>query len=151
MPAPFTVASKKDATQRKWYIVDAQDRILGRLAAQVAAILRGKHKPAFSPHVDIGDHVIIINCDKIRLTGQKLTQKIYYRHSGYPGGLKEESAGKLLRERPERIVEWAVQGMLPKNKLGRAMGKKLKVYRSSEHPHAAQSPTALDKPQWETR
>jgi large subunit ribosomal protein L13 len=128
---------------RRWFVVDAQGRVLGRLATQVAVILRGKHKPAFEPHVDHGDHVIVVNADKVELTGRKLTDKTYRWHSGYIGGLREVSAETMLRTHPERVIEWAVQGMLPKGRLGRAMFKKLKVYRGAEHPHAAQRPEPL--------
>ena len=128
---------------RRWFVVDAQGRVLGRLATQVAVILRGKHKPTFEPHVDHGDHVIVVNADKVELTGRKLTDKMYRWHSGYIGGLREVSAETMLRTHPERVIEWAVQGMLPKGRLGRAMFKKLKVYRGAEHPHAAQRPEPL--------
>jgi large subunit ribosomal protein L13 len=128
---------------RRWFVVDAQGRVLGRLATQVAVILRGKHKPTFEPHVDHGDHVIVVNADKVELTGRKLTDKTYRWHSGYIGGLREVSAETMLRTHPERVIEWAVQGMLPKGRLGRAMFKKLKVYRGAEHPHAAQRPEPL--------
>jgi large subunit ribosomal protein L13 len=134
---------KEDEIERKWFLVDAQDRVLGRLAAQVATVLRGKHKPSFAPHLDTGDHVVVINAEKIHLTGRKLTDKIYRWHSGYIGGLREVNAEKMLRTHPERVVEWAVQGMLPKGRLGRAMARKLKVYRGPQHPHAAQKPEPL--------
>jgi len=138
-----TVMPKEDSIERKWYLVDAQDRVLGRLATQVATILRGKHKPTFSPQLDVGDHVVVVNAEKVHLTGRKLTDKIYRWHSGYIGGLREVPADKMLKTHPERVIEWAVQGMLPKGRLGRAMAKKLKVYRGSEHPHAAQKPEPL--------
>lgn len=128
---------------RRWLVIDAQGRVLGRLASQVAVILRGKHKPTFEPHVDHGDHVIVVNADKVELTGRKLTDKMYRWHSGYIGGLREVSAETMLRTHPERVIEWAVQGMLPRGRLGRAMFKKLKVYRGAEHPHAAQRPEPL--------
>lgn len=128
---------------RKWYLVDAQGQVLGRLATQVATILRGKHKPHYAPHLDVGDHVIVVNAEKVHLTGRKPAAKVYRWHTGYIGHLREVSAGKMLRTRPERVIEWAVQGMLPKGRLGRAMAKKLKVYRGSEHPHAAQKPEPL--------
>ena len=135
---------KEDALKaRKWFVVDASGRILGRLASRVAAILRGKHKPTFTPHVDGGDHVIVINAERIVLTGKKLEDKIYYRHSGYPGGIKAQTAGELLRKHPERLIEKAVKGMLPKNTLGRAMFKKLKVYAGPDHRHEAQQPQPL--------
>ena len=138
-----TAMAKEDEIERKWYLVDAQDRVLGRLAAQVATILRGKHKPIFAPHLDLGDHVVVVNAEKIHLTGRKLTGKVYRWHSGYIGGLREVTADKMLKTHPERVIEWAVQGMLPKGRLGRAMAKKLKVYRGTDHPHAAQKPEPL--------
>ena len=128
--------------QRNWVVIDATDVVLGRLASHAAALLRGKHKPTFAPHMDMGDFVIIINADKVALTGSKLTQKMAYRHSGYPGGLTATSYTELLEKNPERAVEKAIRGMLPKNSLGRAQIKKLKVYAGAEHPHAAQQPTA---------
>ena len=138
-----TPQPKVDEIARKWYLVDAQSKVLGRLATQVARILRGKHKPYYAPHLDVGDHVIVVNAEKVHLTGRKLTDKVYRWHTGYIGNLREVNAGKLLRTHPERVIEWAVQGMLPKSRLGRAMAKKLKVYRGSEHPHAAQKPELL--------
>ena len=139
-----TYSVKASDIKRDWYIVDAQDKILGRLATEVATILRGKHKPQFTPHMDLGDFIIVINAEKIKVTGNKLEQKIYYRHSGYLGGLKEESLEKVLAEKPEQAVMRAVKGMLPGNKLGRVMLKKLKVYAGGEHPHEAQAPKQLD-------
>src|SRR5690349_22930795 len=139
-----TVMPKEEDVERKWFLVDASDRVLGRLATQVATILRGKHKPQFSHHLDVGDHVVVINAEKIHLTGRKLTDKVYRWHTGYIGGLREVSAGSLLKSHPERVIEWAVEGMLPKNRLGRAMAKKLRVYRGGDHPHAAQQPTVLE-------
>lgn len=133
-----TMTARKADLSRTWYLVDAENKILGRLASEVATILRGKHKPTFTPHVDVGDHVVVINADKIGLTGKKLTDKYYYRHSDYPHGFKSITAGALMKERPERVVQWAIQGMLPKNKLGKAMVKKLRVYRGPDHPHQAQ-------------
>jgi len=130
--------------ERKWYVVDADGKTLGRLAAEVAKILRGKHKPTFTPHVDTGDHVIIVNAAKVALTGNKLIQKTYFKHSGYPGGTTFTPAGKMLADKPERVLELAVRGMLPKNKLGRQMYRKLQVYRGADHPHAAQSPEVLE-------
>ena len=130
--------------ERKWWVVDATGMPIGRLASVVAHYLRGKHKPGFTPFLDTGDHVIVVNADKVVLTGRKLDQKIYRRHSGRPGGLKEIPARRMLAERPERAVEIAVRGMLPKNKLGRKMFKKLRVYRGPEHPHEAQKPEPLD-------
>lgn len=138
-----TQFAKKGEIDRKWYVIDAQDAVLGRLATKVATYIRGKNKPVFTPHVDTGDFVIVINADKIRLTGKKLTDKIYYHHSGYTGGIKAQMAKELLEQKPERIIEKAVWGMLPKNRLGRAMIKKLKVYKGAEHPHKAQSPEIL--------
>jgi large subunit ribosomal protein L13 len=138
-----TVMPKEEDVEHKWFLVDAQDRVLGRLATQVATVLRGKHKPQFSPHLDVGDHVVVINAEKVHLTGRKLTDKIYRWHSGYIGGLREVSAERMLKTHPERVIEWAVQGMLPKGRLGRAMAKKLKVYKGAEHPHAAQKPEPL--------
>ena len=137
------VMPKENAIERKWFVVDAQNRVLGRLATQVATILRGKHKPIFAPHLDVGDHVVVINADKVHLTGRKLTGKTYRWHSGYIGGLREVTAERMLRAHPERVIEWAVQGMLPKGRLGRAMARKLKVYRGPEHPHSAQKPELL--------
>jgi large subunit ribosomal protein L13 len=131
-------------SERSWYIVDAEGQTLGRLASQVAAVLRGKHKPIFTPHVDCGDYVVVINADKIHVTGRRLEQKMYYRHSGYPGGLKEISLADQLQRFPTRPVELAVKGMLPKNKLGNKMFKKLKVYAGSEHPHVAQQPVPME-------
>jgi large subunit ribosomal protein L13 len=129
--------------ERKWFVVDAADQVLGRLATRVATILRGKHKPTFTPHLDVGDHVIVVNAEKIHLTGRKLRDKMYRWHTGYIGALREVSAETMLRTHPERVIEWAVQGMLPKNRLGRAMAKKLKVYRGAAHPHEAQRPEPL--------
>lgn len=135
-----TFSAKKTDVKSAWHVVDADGQVLGRLATQVAILLRGKHKPIFTPHVDTGDHVVVINAEKVRLTGDKLRQKLYRRHSGYPGGLKEVSAGTLLREKPERLVTLAITGMLPKNKLGKHMATKLRVYRGTAHPHEAQAP-----------
>ena len=140
-----TVMPKMDAIDRKWYVVDAEGQVLGRLASRVAAILRGKHKPSFAHHLDVGDHVVVINAGKVHLTGRKLTDKMYRWHSGYIGGLREVPAEKMIKAHPERVIEWAVEGMLPKGRLGRAMAKKLKVYRGSEHPHSAQKPEPLLK------
>ena len=141
-----TLMPKKEAITRQWHLVDAEGQVLGRLAARVAALLMGKHKPTYARHVDVGDHVVVINAAKVHLTGQKLTGKVYRWHSGYIGGLREVRADTMLRTRPERVIEWAVTGMLPKTKLGRAMAKKLKVYRGGEHPHAAQGPKVLPPP-----
>lgn len=129
--------------ERKWFVVDAKDRVLGRLASFVASRLHGKHKPIFTPSVDTGDHIVVINAAKVTLTGKKWDQKMYYRHSGYMGGLKSRSAKQLLQKRPGDLVEHAVRGMLPKNRLGRRMFKKLKVYAGSDHPHEAQKPEVL--------
>ncbi|QDX92177.1 50S ribosomal protein L13 [Brevibacterium sp. JNUCC-42] len=137
-----TYMAKTQEVERKWYIVDAEGQTLGRIASEVASILRGKLKPEFTPHVDTGDFVIVLNADKIKLTGKKLTDKMYYRHSMHPGGLKATPAGEMLSKRPDRLFELAVKGMLPKNSLGRQMFSKLKVYAGTEHPHAAQKPEA---------
>ena len=139
-----TVSAKKEEVARKWYIVDAENEVVGRMATQLATVLMGKHKPEFTSHVDTGDYVIVINADKIRFTGSKMDQKVYQRYSGYPGGQKERTAAEMLEKKPTDIVEIAVRGMLPKSKLGRAMIKKLFVYAGSEHPHAAQQPEPLN-------
>ena len=138
-----TPIAKKSELQKDWYVVDLQDKVLGRAASEIARVLRGKHKPAYTPSVDTGDFVIVLNADKVRLTGQKLSKKIYYRHSGYPGGIKSMSAEELLEKQPEELIRKAVKGMLPKNRLGRQMFKKLKVYTAGEHPHQAQQPKEL--------
>lgn len=138
-----TYSAKEADIKRKWYVVDADGKTLGRLATQVAIVLRGKHKPIFTPHVDTGDHVIVVNAEKIHLTGDKVRQKTYYRHSGYPGGLKSETVKDLLERKPYVIVERAIKGMLPKTKLGKQMGRKLNVYAGPTHPHKAQQPEAL--------
>jgi large subunit ribosomal protein L13 len=139
-----TYVTRSKDVQREWYVVDAAGQTLGRLAARVARILRGKHKPTYSPSVDTGDFVIVVNAEKIHVTGRKLDQKIYYRYSGYPGGLKEITLRNLLQRHPTRVIEHAVRGMLPKNRLGRQMFKKLKVYAGPDHPHAAQQPEQLE-------
>lgn len=139
-----TFSAKPDPGGRKWIVVDAQDEVLGRLASKIALRLRGKHLPTFTPHVDTGDFVVVINAGKVRLTGKKLYQKVYYRHTGYMGGLKEERVREMLQEKPEKVLKMAVRGMLPKNKLGRKLLKKLKVYRGDKHPHEAQQPEAID-------
>jgi len=139
-----TYTPKPSDVQRDWYVIDATDVVLGRLATHVATLLRGKHKPTFAPHVDGGDFVIVINADKVALSGNKRTTKLAYRHSGYPGGLRSVAYGELLEKNPERAVEKAVRGMLPKNSLGREQLGKLKVYRGAEHPHAAQQPQAFE-------
>ena len=138
-----TYHAKPGEVEREWLVVDATDMVLGRLASEVAQILKGKHKPQYTPHVDTGDFVIVVNASKIRLTGNKTTDKIKYRYSGFPGGLKEVPIATLLEKRPERVIEMAVKGMLPKNTLGRAMGKKLKAYAGPEHPHQAQKPREI--------
>jgi len=139
-----TYTYKGEYTERKWFVVDATDQILGRLAARIATILRGKHKPIYSPHLDVGDAVIVINAGKIRVSGKKAQQKVYYRHTEYPGGLRKTQMSRLLLTRPERIIEKAIKGMLPKNSLGRRQFRKLNVYSGSDHPHQAQNPTSLD-------
>jgi large subunit ribosomal protein L13 len=133
----------KTEMQKQWHVVDAEGRTLGRLATRVARLLTGKDKPIYTPFLDTGDHVIVINADKVRITGKKLTDKHYRHHTGYPGGLRSIAAGELMAKRPERVIQEAVFGMLPKTKLGHAMRKKLKVYRGSQHPHQAQKPAAL--------
>lgn len=139
-----TFSPRPSDVDAKWWVVDAGDMVLGRLAAQVAHILRGKHKPIFAPHLDTGDHVVIINAAKVRLTGNKINAKVWYRHSGYPGSLRKLAYDKLMQERPALVVEKAVQGMLPRNRIGRQMASKLKVYAGTEHPHQAQKPAVLD-------
>jgi large subunit ribosomal protein L13 len=136
-----TFSPKPADVQPQWLIIDANDVVLGRLASHVAALLRGKHKATFAPHMDMGDFVIVINADKVALTGSKLAEKLYYRHSGYPGGLTATTYSEMVEKHPTRAVEKAIRGMLPKNSLGRAQIKKLKVYAGAEHPHAAQQPT----------
>jgi large subunit ribosomal protein L13 len=139
-----TYSPKPGEVARTWHVIDAEDVVLGRLASNVATLLRGKHKPTFAPHMDTGDFVIIVNADKVVLTGNKREQAFAYRHSGYPGGLRKQTFGELLDTRPERLLEKVVKGMLPKNKLGRAQGKKLKVYAGPDHPHAAQQPKTFE-------
>lgn len=144
MAAKTLVLTREEAlAQRRWLVVDAEGRALGRVATQVANLLRGKGKPTFSPHLDGGDFVVVVNAAKVRLTGRKLTDKVYYRHTEYPGGLRATTAGRLLAEKPERVVRTAVQGMLPKNRLSRRLITKLKVYPGAEHPHAAQQAVAV--------
>jgi large subunit ribosomal protein L13 len=139
-----TQSAKPAEVERHWYVVDATDQVLGRLATRLATVLRGKHKPSYTPHVDTGDFVVVVNAEKVRLTGRKAEQKVYHRHTGYPGGIKSTTAAKRLAgPHPERVLADAVRGMLPKNALGRKMGSKLKVYAGPEHPHAAQQPEAL--------
>jgi len=140
----YTYSAKRSDNKENWCVIDAKDKILGRLASQVAYRIRGKNNPLFSPHVDTGDWIIIINAEKIRLTGNKLDQKKYYRHSGYIGGLRTETAKELLEKRPEEVIKKAVRGMLPKNRLGRKLGRKLFVYAGDQHPHAAQKPDAVE-------
>jgi large subunit ribosomal protein L13 len=139
-----TYSPKPGEVDRAWHVIDAEDVVLGRLASNVATLLRGKHKPTFAPHVDTGDFVIIVNAEKVVLTGNKRDQAFAYRHSGYPGGLRKQSFGELLDTKPERLLEKVVKGMLPKNKLGRAQGKKLKVYAGPKHPHGAQQPKPFE-------
>jgi len=138
-----TPVAKQADLQKDWYIVDLEDKVLGRMATQIAMVLRGKHKAIFTPSVDTGDFVIVLNAEKVRLTGDKLNQKMYHRHSGYTGGLTSITAGKMLEKTPEELIKKAVKGMLPKNKLGRQMFKKLKVYCGADHPHQAQQPKEL--------
>ena len=139
-----TVSAKKETVRRDWYVVDATDKVLGRIATEIANRLRGKHKPEYTPHIDTGDYIVVVNADKVRVTGNKVTDKIYYRHTGYPGGIKETSFGKLMETHPERAIEIAVKGMMPRNKLSRAMLGKLKIYAGGEHPHTAQQPKPLE-------
>ncbi|AEH52209.1 MULTISPECIES: 50S ribosomal protein L13 [Heyndrickxia] len=139
-----TYMAKANEVERKWYVVDAEGKTLGRLASEVASILRGKHKPVFTPHVDTGDHVIILNASKVELTGKKLEDKIYYRHSQFAGGLKQRTAGEMRANYPEKMLELAIKGMLPKGSLGRQMFKKLHVYAGAEHPHEAQKPEVYE-------
>jgi large subunit ribosomal protein L13 len=141
-----TYMAKATDVKQDWYVIDAAGKTLGRLATEAASLMRGKHKPTFTPHVDTGDFVIVINAEKVVLTGKKLDKKMYYRHSGYPGGLKTTSAREMINTKPERVIEFAVHGMLPKSKLGNQMKTKLKVYAGAEHPHQAQQPQV-----WELR
>ena len=138
----YTLSAKKVET--RWHVLDAEGRPLGRLASEVAQLLRGKYRPTFTPHLDNGDFVVIVNAAKIKVTGRKTEQKVYYRHSGYPGGLKETLLGRMLETHPDRVIQQAVKGMLPHNKLGRRLMKNLKIYAGPEHPHAAQQPRVLD-------
>ena len=139
-----TVSMKSGSFEQDWFLVDANEKILGRFASEIASILRGKRKPIFTPHVDTGDFVVVVNAEKIRLTGKKLKEKTYYRHTGYPGGIKEITAEKLLEKKPEDLIIKAVRGMLPKNRLGKQMITKLKVYAGPTHPHDAQNPKTLN-------
>ena len=141
-----TIYAKLKETERKWYVIDAADQRLGRVAVEAANLLRGKHKPEFAPHQELGDYGIIINADKVTVTGRKATQKLYYRHSGYPGAIKSESFQKVLKRKPQFPLEHAVRGMLPKNRLGRKLFTNLKVYAGADHPHAAQQPEAYSIP-----
>jgi large subunit ribosomal protein L13 len=138
------MSTREDAlAARRWFLVDADGRVVGRVATAIANILRGKHKPTFTPHVDSGDFVVVVNAAKVRLSGKKLTDKVYYRHTGWPGGVRMTTAGRVLQERPERVLRSAIVGMLPKNRLGRRLATKLKIYRGAEHPHTAQQPERL--------
>ncbi|MGO3127376.1 MAG: 50S ribosomal protein L13 [Luteimonas sp.] len=139
-----TFIAKNETVQRDWFLVDASGKTLGRLSAEIAHRLRGKHKPVYTPHVDTGDYIIVVNAEKIAVTGKKMTDKLYHRFTGYIGNLKTETLGQALERHPERVIEIAVKGMLPKNTLGRAMYRKLKVYKGAEHPHAAQQPQPLE-------
>jgi len=139
-----TYTAKAGEVEQGWYVVDAQGKVLGKLATQIAVRLRGKHKPEYTPHVDTGDYVVVVNAAKVRVTGRKTERKVYYRHSGYPGGLKETNFAKLRAAKPERVLQHAVKGMLPKGPLGYAMLKKLKVYAGGTHPHSAQQPKTLE-------
>ena len=139
-----TFVAKPAETRRDWFVLDASNKVLGRLASEVARRLRGKHKPEFTPHTDAGDYIIVVNAEKVRVTGRKATDKIYYRHSGYPGGLSETSFQKLIKRAPAKVIEIAVKGMLPRGPLGRQMFRKLKVYKGAAHKHSAQQPQALE-------
>lgn len=139
-----TISAKPESVQRDWYVIDAEGKTLGRMAAEIASRLRGKHKPEYTPHVDTGDYIVVINAEKVRVTGNKAKDKMYYHHTGYIGGIKSISFEKLIDKAPERTIEIAVKGMLPKGPLGRAMFKKLKVYAGTEHPHTAQQPQELN-------
>ena len=139
-----TFSAKPETVKRDWYVIDAENKVLGRLATEIARRLRGKHKAEYTPHVDTGDYIVVINAEKVAVTGNKETDKVYHHHTGYPGGLKSMTLEKLRERAPERIIEKAVKGMLPKNPLGRAMYRKLKVYAGSDHKHTAQQPTPLD-------
>ncbi len=139
-----TISANKETVKRSWYLVDATDKTLGRLSTEIANRLRGKHKPEYTPHVDTGDYIVVVNAEKVKVTGNKVSDKVYYRHTGYPGGIKSVTFGELIEKAPERAIETAVKGMMPKNKLSNAMLSKLKVYAGSEHPHSAQQPTPLE-------
>ena len=139
-----TYSAKESDLEKKWFVVDAEGKVLGRMATKIADVLRGKNKPIFTPHVDTGDFVVVVNAEKVKLTGTKLANKIYYHHSGYPGGLKSATAKKINEEKPEELIRLAVKGMLPKNKLGSRLITKLKIYRGKDHPHQAQQPEQLE-------
>ena len=139
-----TLSAKPESVRRDWYVVDAAGKTLGRLSSEIASRLRGKHKPEYTPHVDTGDYIVVVNAEKVKVTGNKSTEKVYHHHTGYPGGIKSISFAKLIDRAPERIIEKAVKGMMPKNKLSRSMMTKLKIYAGGEHPHSAQQPTPLD-------
>ncbi len=139
-----TVSAKKESVSREWYVVDATDKTLGRLSTAIANRLRGKHKPEYTPHVDTGDYIVVVNAEKIKVTGNKTTDKVYHHHTGYPGGIKSITFDKLIDKAPEQVIEKAVKGMMPKNKLSRSMMSKLKIYAGNEHPHSAQQPMPLD-------
>ena len=139
-----TYSAKPESVKRDWYVVDASGKTLGRLASEVATRLRGKHKPEYTPHVDTGDYIVVINAEKVAVTGKKATDKMYYRHTGYPGGIKEANFGTLINSKPQLVIEKAVKGMMPRNPLGRDMLRKLKVYAGTEHPHTAQQPQQLE-------
>ena len=139
-----TVSAKPETVERNWFVVDATDKVLGRLATELARRLRGKHKPEYTPHVDTGDYIVVVNAEKVRVTGNKATDKVYYRHTGYPGGIKAINFEKLIKTAPKRAIEHAVKGMLPRGPLGRDMYRKLKVYAGPEHRHAAQQPQPLE-------
>lgn len=138
-----TISAKPESVERDWYVVDATDKTLGRLATEIARRLRGKHKPIYTPHVDTGDYVVVINAEKVKVTGRKATDKVYYHHTGFPGGIKGITFEKLIDKKPQQVIELAVKGMMPRNPLGRAMLRKLKIYAGSEHPHVAQQPKEL--------
>jgi large subunit ribosomal protein L13 len=140
----YTYSAKRSDNKENWYVIDAEGQVLGRLATMIASRIRGKHNPMYTPHADTGDWIVVINAEKIVLTGNKLTDKYYHRHSGYMGGLKSASAGEILKKKPEDLIRFAVRGMLPKNRLGRDLNKKLYVYSGPEHPHASQKPDVLD-------
>lgn len=138
-----TISAKPESVERDWYVVDATDKTLGRLATEVARRLRGKHKPIYTPHVDTGDYIVVVNAEKVKVTGNKTTDKVYYHHTGFPGGIKGITFDKLIAKKPQQVIELAVKGMLPRNSLGRTMMRKLKIYAGPEHPHAAQQPKEL--------